>query len=69
MQKRMHNREGNNGIVIPLNVNAHKPFRVLDARQQDAQEWLKKHKLMPGNIPNTEKLYRDYGIDVVIAEL
>jgi hypothetical protein len=62
------NREGNNGIVIPLKVNAHKPFRVLDARQQDAQAWLKKHNLMPGIIPHTEKLYRDYGIDVVIAE-
>jgi hypothetical protein len=55
------------GIIIPLNVNTHKPFRILDVRQLHVQAWLQKHKLMPGIIPNTEKLYRNYGIDVVVV--
>jgi hypothetical protein len=52
------------GIVIPLNVNTHKPFRILDARKPDVQTWLSGHPIYNNN---WEALYRNYGIDVVVV--
>jgi hypothetical protein len=57
------NKIGKNGIVIPLKVNTHKPFRILDVTKQDVQKWLSDHPIYNNN---WEALYRNYGIDIVI---